>query len=171
MSDFPACYSWMMVNEDAPRAYKTVPDAPPGASAISGINSVAFPSEFAAINAIPQAQRGEHVENFYETCFWNQWIDQIVSDDVAKRVFDAMVNMGPSTACRLLQSAANTLGVPAIAVDGNWGPLTVGTANACDPAALTAAFISARVAHYEAIAAANPNDQQYLAAWIARASK
>jgi lysozyme family protein len=171
MSDFSTCYSWMLANEDAAHAYATVPDAPPGAEAISGINSVAFPSEFAAINAIPQAQRGSAVENFYETCFWNQWIAQVASNDVAKRVFDAMVNMGPSTACRLLQAAVNTRTQPQIATDGNWGPATVAAANACDPVALMGAFIAARVQHYRDIVAANPNDQQYLAAWLARTSK
>ena len=49
MSDFSVCFEWMMDNEDARRAYAQVPDAPPGAFAISGINSAAFPIDFADI--------------------------------------------------------------------------------------------------------------------------
>ena len=119
MADFQVCYNWMMDNEDQGRQYKTVPDAPPGAFAISGINSSAFPTQFAKINALTLDQRGAVVEQFYQDTFWNKWFDQIASDELAERVFDSAVNMGPGTAVKLLQTAA---GCPA---DGVWGPQTV----------------------------------------------
>jgi lysozyme family protein len=62
----------------------------------------------------------------------------------------------------------NTLG-GSLTVDGGWGPMTVAAANAANQAALVQAFIAARVAHYQAIAAANPADQVYLKGWLARA--
>jgi hypothetical protein len=49
--------------------------------------------------------------------------------------------------------------------------VTLGAVNAADPAALTAAFQARRVAYYQAIAAKTPGDEQYLAAWTARANK
>ena len=56
MASFEVAFNWMMDNEDASRAYKTVPDT--GGMAISGINSAAYPSDFARINAIQQGLRG-----------------------------------------------------------------------------------------------------------------
>ena len=170
MADFQTCYDWMMDNEDARRAYVRVPDAPPGAFAISGINSAAFPSDFAAIEAIPQAQRGPSIKRFYEVHFWNNWFSQLLSDDLAKRVFDAAVNMGAGTAIRLLQTAANALG-GALTVDGGWGTLTLTAANSANPAALIAAFIEAREDHYREIVRNNPADEKYLEEWLARAGK
>jgi hypothetical protein len=162
MADFVTAYNWMLDNEDRGRQYKMVPDAPPGAFAISGINSFAYPSQFAAINVIPQAQRGPVVQNFYQLQFWNQWFQQLLSDDVAKRVFDSAVNMGPGTAVKVLQTAVNQIVTTPIAVDGGWGPNTLASANSCVPLALVAQFQQARLAHYQAIVAANPADAQYL---------
>ena len=172
MADLTTCYLWMLENEDPTHAYAVVPDAPPGAHAISGINSAAFPSQFEAIEALPQNQRGPAVWSFYVDQFWNSWFAQLVSDEVAKRVYDASVNMGPGTAVYLLQQAVNDSS-PATVLneDSQWGPKTVGAANACDPVALVAAFKSARVFHYECIVKANPQEEKYLAAWITRAEK
>ncbi len=170
MADFQTCFEWMLDNEDARRAYARVPDAPPGAFAISGINSAAFPSDFAAIEAIPQAQRGPSIKRFYEVHFWNNWFSQLLSDDLAKRVFDAAVNMGAGTAIRLLQTAANALG-GALTVDGGWGTLTLTAANSANSAALIATFIEAREDHYREIVRNNPADEKYLEEWLARAGK
>lgn len=172
MAVFLTSYFWMLDNEDSAHAYAVVPDAPPGAHAISGINSASFPSQFEAIKAIPQNQRGPAVQNFYQTQFWSKWFGQFTSDEVAKRVYDASVNMGPGTAVHLIQQAVNDSS-PATVLneDGAWGPKTVGAVNACDPIALVAAFKGARVFHYECIVKANPADQKYLAAWTIRAEK
>jgi hypothetical protein len=171
MALFTPAFDWMMKNEDAQRAFKSVPDAPPGAWAISGINSREFPAEFAAINTIPQPQRGPAVESFYRTNFWNRWFSAITSDDVAKRIFDAGVNEGSGTACKMAQIASNTLSSAQITEDGNWGPNTVEAINECDSGALVAAFQKVRADRYRAIVAANPLDERYLANWLARAEK
>ena len=170
MASFEIAYEWMMNSEDARRAYARVSDSPPGAFAISGINSAAFPSDFAAIEAIPQSQRGPSIKRFYQLHFWNNWFSQLLSDDLAKRVFDAAVNMGAGTAIRLLQTAANALG-GALTADGGWGTLTLTAANSANPAALIAAFIEAREDHYREIVRNNPADEKYLEEWLARAGK
>ena len=155
MADFATCYAWMMGNEDGPPPwrYKQVIDT--GGQAISGINSAAFPDHFAAIAAIPQAERGPAVQAFYEAEFWNQWFEKLNDDELAKRVFDAAVNMGPGTAVKILQKAAQC------PVDGHWGPQTVNAANAAGEA-LVPAFKAQRLAHYEGIVAANPANAIYL---------
>ncbi len=172
MADFITCFRWAMAVEDPQMEFKTVPDAPPGSFSISGINSHAYPAQFAAINAIPQEQRGPAVQSFYQTEFWNQWYAQLSTNDIAKRVFDEAVNAGPGTAVKILQEAINSLGImPSIAVDGGWGPNTVAAANACDLTELLKAFIKFRCARYSNIAEDNPSDAKYLDGWLERAER
>jgi lysozyme family protein len=171
MADFQIAYEWMMNFEDRAREYAVVPD--PGGSAISGINSAAWPEQYQIITNIPQSNpdRGTLVEAFYRQYIWNEWLAALDSDEVAKRVFDASVNMGSGTAVRLLQGAVNETfpGGGLIAEDGEFGTATVAGVNACGSDALVYDFQQARVAHYQAIVAANPADAKYLPAWTARA--
>ncbi len=171
MADFQTCYLWMMANEDSTFSYAEAPDAPPGAAAISGVNSKSFPAEFAAIAAIPQAERGPTVRAFYQDKFWSPWYARLSTNDVAKRVFDEAVNGGAKTAVRMLQLAVNNVSTQATSVDGVWGPKTVDDSNACNQEELVQTFITVRRAHYRSIAASNPADARYLAAWLERASK
>ncbi len=160
MADFHTDFEFMENNEDRAQAHALVPDAPPGAHAISGINSAAYPAEFAAIAAIPQNQRGPAVEQFYQVHFWNKFEGQL-SDDLAERVLDEAVNAGPGTAVRILQQAINSVGGK-LAVDGAWGPSTISAALLCDQTALLNSFRQARLAHYQAIVARDPSKAQYL---------
>lgn len=169
MADFSTCYNFMMDNEDAPRACAVIHDPTavyPAAQAISGINSAFYPAQFAVIAALPQSQRAVAVESFYQKEFWNKWFDALASTDVAARVFDTAVNMGPGTAVKFLQQAVNSFhaGNP-LAVDGGWGPATVAAANAVNPQTLLAAYHNIRCDHYRAIGGPN------LAGWLARAAK
>lgn len=171
MADFETCFNWTMDNEDSGREYKTVPDAPPGAHAISGINSAAFPSDFARINAMPEAERAPAVESFYRVRFWSPWLEQFQSNELAKRVFDAEFNMGEGTGVKLLQTAVESLTGVSLVVDGLWGPATLRGANMCDPEALTEAFKTVRKQHYRDIVLKKPANAKYLNGWLARAGK
>ncbi len=173
MADFSTAFQWAMNSEDSQMACAVVPDSTPAGCtgpcyAISGINSGLWPADFANISALPQSSRLDAVQAFYQAHYWNDWFAQLVSDEVAKRVFDFSVNGGSGTAVKTLQQAVNALGGN-LTVDGGWGPHTIAAANAADQAALVQAFIAARVAHYQAIVAANPADAQYLKGWLARA--
>ncbi len=177
MADFITCFNWMLPNENGKPPYEKNPDGCPKGCvgpcyAIAGVNSGAFPAQFAAIAAIPQAERGPAVQHFYLTEFWNSWFAQISSNGLAQRIFDEAVNAGEETAVLILQKAINVLSAIHVAVDGKWGPTTVAAANACNQLSLTGEFIQLRCAHYRAIYASNPtkyaND---LAGWLARAEK
>ena len=182
MANFETAYAWAQNSEDPANAHEIVLDpcpkgcALPHCYAISGINSGAWPAEYAAIAALPQDQRGPAVEAFYRAHFWNQWYEQLASDEVAKRVYDMAVNGGSGAAVEILQRAINQIALKMAApgsylliIDGGWGPHTVASANALDPAGLIPAFCAERVLHYQAIAAANPDKEKYLAIWTARA--
>lgn len=170
LADFATCFSWMLDNEDRPRRYNVTTDNN-GGGVVAGINAKSYPSAFAHIASLPQDERGDAVEAFYLSNFWNQWYAALKSDDLAKRVFDMAVNAGPATTVRILQGAIPEAGGPAVAIDGKWGPSTVNAANACDQNQLLLAYKAARCQHYKDIVEANPADQPYLAAWIARAEK
>ena len=177
MGNFGVAFSWLMQDEDETNLHATVLDACPSGCAgpcwaISGINSGAWPLQFAKIDALPQAQRGPEVETFYQAAFWNQWFAQIDSDEVAKRVFDFGVNAGEKTSVRCLQQAVNSfhVGNP-LETDGEWGPATVAAVNAVNPLTLVAAFQQTRCAYYECIVAKNPADARYLDGWLARAKR
>ena len=178
MADFDTAYNFMMDNEDFTRACKQVSDSVPAGCtgpcyAISGINSGSWPAQFAAISAMAQSDRGPAVEQFYHDNYWNDWFQQVASDEVGKRVFDFTVNGSSQLAVRTLQQAVNAVnaGGAQINEDGGWGPHTIAAVNAADPVALVTAFKAKRLAHYQAIAAANPDRQQYLKGWSIRAGK
>lgn len=173
MANFNVAFQWSMQFEDPKMACAQVPDAAPAGIAgpcfaISGINSGAWPTDFAGIAALPQEGRSAAVGAFYKAKFWNQWLEQIESDDLAKRVFDFGVNGGAGTAVKTLQRALNSLG-GTLTVDGGWGPATLAATNAADAAALVKGFIEERAAYYQAIVANHPADAAYLNVWLARA--
>ena len=169
MASFSTALAWTLDNwEDPSHEYKKAPDAPPGAFAIAGVNSAAWPEDFFAISTFPQNERAAPVAAFYSKHFWTNWLSQVASDEVAKRVFDAGVNMGSGTAAKLIQAAVNACG-GSVAVDGQLGPGSLAAVNGCDPVALVTAFKKQRSDHYRRIVALNPANEKYLAGWLERA--
>lgn len=177
MASFDVALNWTLNFEDSQRQYAVVNDV--GGIAIAGINSRSFPTDCARIAALPQDQRAEPVAKFYQVNFWNQWYQQIASDEVAKRVFDMAVNGGTGAAVKCLQRAiSDVMGEDeedehACTVDGKWGPDTIGWANALNKGwtaeELVSAFKQLRGDHYRAIVSNNPEMAKYLNVWLARA--
>ena len=168
MDDFQTCLMWTMQWEDPRLAYAVTSDNK--GQVLSGINSAAWPEDFARISALGQAERPAAVAAFYRRCFYNQWLAQL-GIDIQKRAFDCGVNEGSGTAIKVLQESINVVRktAPFIAEDGLWGPATVAAANSVDQAALVATFIEGRSAEYRKIVADDPADEPYLAGWLARA--
>ena len=163
MAIFDLCYSFLLPNEDyTPPRYDDKPDPSrfdPTAHAIAGINSFLWPEQFAVIAALPQAERGPAVENFYRTEYWTVWYDKLTSNKLAAMTLDADVNQGQGWAVRFLQTACGST------VDGLWGVNTLAAANGSDPAIVVPAFIEARQARYRQVGGSS------LDAWLARAAK
>lgn len=177
MSQYLEALNYLLDSEDPSRSYKAAPDACPAdctgpCAAIAGINSGAWPAEYAKIADQPQEKRGPLVALFYQSKFWTPLlIGGIESQDVANRVLDAVVNMGPSSAIRLLQEAVNLASVTQVKVDGLMGPSTLAAVNSINPEKLVAQFNDLRRKHYVEIADADPSKGQYLKGWLARAQK
>lgn len=87
--------------------------------------------------------------------------------DLACKVFDLAVNLGPRTVALVLQNACAECGQD-IAPDGAIGARTLAAAKACDEAALLAAFKLQAANHYQDLAARHPALRRYLAGWLAR---
>lgn len=169
MAQFPPAYDYVMRFEDPEKTYASATDNN-GAGVISGINQASFPSDFAFINSIIQPQRGPAIARFYDSRFWTPlMLGGLESQDVANRVMDAAVDMGPSTGVKLLQEAVNALHGGSVGVDGLMGPQTREATNARDPEALLAAFRTMRGDYYRQIVASRPEDEKYLPGWLRRA--
>jgi len=110
----------------------------------------------------------DQVAVIYKFGFWR--FDGFDSQQVACKVFDMDVNAGLPRAVKLLQAAINTLG-GSLEDDGVLGPATIAAANACDKDALLKALVDVSMSFYEEVAAAHPNDEQFLAGWESRAKE
>lgn len=168
MADFATCLTWTLHNEDSQLTYEATPDS--GGFAIAGVNSHMWPADYAYIAWLPVDERAAAVSTFYRFKFWSPAMEKIVSNEVAKRLFDAAVNMGVETSVRILQRAiADLSGI--IDVDGLLGKDTVDRANLLDVSALVRAFQNERVTAYEKIVAEHPEKKADLAGWLARARR
>ncbi len=169
MSNFIIAYGWMLDFEDPDKHFQAHPDATPEGKtgpcmAIAGINSCEFPAQYAAIAAAFFTDRSPLIQRFYKDNFWNGWLQGILSDEVAKRVFDFSVNSGPERAVLTLQQAVNGLHVP-VAEDGELGPITMAAVNVCDAESLVKAFCNLRLEFYQSL----PDWNLYGADWEMRA--
>ena len=106
----------------------------------------------------------------YRKYFWDQpGYGNIVDQNMATKVMDVAVNCGEPRAERMLQLAANSLGAK-LQVDGNMGPKTLAVVNSLDPKKLVVAMKDEQVKYYNAIVAARPLNQKFLAGWLKRAA-
>jgi len=102
---------------------------------------------------------------FYQVHFWDRYhIGLLNSQDVANKVCDLAVNVGPGTAIKFLQRAVGTKD------DGVLGPATAAAANAVDPDMLLAQIKEAGEHYYRDVAAAHPEWADNLNGWLARLS-
>lgn len=101
--------------------------------------------------------------------YWRDWwvkygYDRIDDADVAAKVFDMAVNMGPSQAHKLVQRAAGGL-----VDDGILGPLSVARINECEPGDLLDGIRAQAEPYYRNLADRKPRMKKYLNGWLRRA--
>lgn len=130
----------------------------------------ATPQEIAAIKGMSVTTAMQ----LYKSEIWDKYrCGEIEDQDVASKVFDLVVNLGPGEATMILQRATNTLtaiGPNTLKVDGIIGYQTISTVNKCKLPFLLAAIRAQATKVYTAIAAAHPELEGRLQGWLARLS-
>lgn len=110
----------------------------------------------------------ETAGKIYAVEYW-PGLEAVESQAVASKIFDLRVNFGVAGGNRIAQQAANQLVDPPTAVDGRWGPDTVETINAADPALMLDELATAAAARYQAIVERDPSQETFLRGWMKRA--
>jgi lysozyme family protein len=112
----------------------------------------------------------ETAATLYLWCFWAPSHCDRLPHGVDGMVLDQAVNAGRTNGARLLQRAINVAGHrPALAEDGQIGPVTLRAAAAVPFLPLRAAFRAVAAARYEKVAQANPSQRKFLRGWLNRA--
>jgi lysozyme family protein len=108
-------------------------------------------------------------KKLYKRLFWDKYkYEQVADVNVATKVFDAAVNMGPYWGHKLAQVAAKDCG-QTLEIDGKFGPQTIKALNACDGNWM--GYMCKRMAdHYQDIVTARPSNKEFLSNWLKRAA-
>ena len=132
----------------------------PGGETKFGISHKAYPSLDIRSLTLEQAKA------IYKRDYWIY--SRIQDQDVATKVFDLAVNLGPPAAHRLLQTALLALGEP-VAVDGVLGPQTLAATNRVNPEQLRQELRAEAAVYYAQTVLTNPSEQKFLLGWMRRA--
>ena len=136
----------------------------PGGETKYGISKRSYP------NLDIKALTKEQAIEIYRRDWWDRYgYDRIEPLEVAAKVLDMAVNMGPDAAHRCLQRALHACGRRDVIIDGIIGPQTVGAANSVPPEALLAALRSEAASHYRMVAFEHLELRRFLAGWLNRA--
>jgi lysozyme family protein len=100
---------------------------------------------------------------FYENQFWHHINgDSINNDRTAALLMSASVNIGISTAVKLIQNVLQ------VSADGILGLATLHELNSKDPQSINDMYRAVWNTHYRNIVDANPNDAKFLQGWLNR---
>jgi lysozyme family protein len=121
------------------------------------------------LNIDPKTMTRESAVNLYRMFFWSTIYDQIQDQTLATKIFDMAVNMGPSRAHQILQSALNFLG-ETLGVDGQIGRLTMAAIARHAPDYIVRAIKGKQADFYRSLVEKNPSQGVFLKGWLRRAS-
>ena len=106
----------------------------------------------------------------YKTMWWDaQHYERLVDQQVATKVFDSAVNMGPSMAHKLAQRATNDLGYKLVE-DGNLGPLSCNAINACSAREWLLTYCMRLRGFYDDLVKQHPDFAGFIDGWHRRAN-
>ena len=137
----------------------------PGGETKFGISKRAYPDL-----DIANLTREQAIE-IYRRDWWKRYgYDRIKSLEVATKVFDLAVNMGPQAAHRCLQRALHACGQRHVVIDGLIGQQTIGAVNSVESeAALLAALRAEAAAHYRGLIERREELRRFEQGWLNRA--
>ena len=105
----------------------------------------------------------------YRNHFWDKYNYSGIQDqDVANKVMDSSVNMGPAASHKIFQRALRACGNP-IKDDGLIGSKTLTAAKEVSLVALKAAMRSEMAGYYRSIISKKPRMAKYKRGWLRRA--
>ncbi len=112
----------------------------------------------------------ETAKEIYKKCWWDKFqYGNILDQDLATKIFDIAVNIGPYQAHKILQRAINnTINNYPIEVDGIIGKRTRSASNIIDPQILRKEFITLVTDFYKELCNKNVNFRKYLQGWLNR---
>lgn len=110
----------------------------------------------------------EQAKIIYFNDFWKPFFYEKIDVDLAGKVFDTAVNIGPKKAFKLLQQAVNNYGANLL-VDGSVGEKTIQAVNKLDPKILLAEFRVQQEQYYNSLVTSNPKLKKFINGWIKRA--
>ena len=156
MADFDPAVAKTLIREGGAR-FTDNPDDHGGATKY-GISQRAYP------NVDIRNLTEDGAKAIYKRDYWDRVAgDTLKSQAVAENVFDTAVNMGATTATKLVQMTLD------LDVDGKFGPGTTKAVNATDEQEFLAEFTVAKVARYAAICNKDRSQSKFLLGWINRA--
>src|SRR5690606_6838431 len=112
----------------------------------------------------------EQAIEIYRRDWWERYgYGRLREVEVAVKVFDLSVNVGPRQAHTMLQQALHAAGYRDVVIDGIIGPQTCAAANAAPPDVLLAALRAEAAAYYRRLIERNPTLKKYERGWMRRA--
>lgn len=163
-------FIFTMKNED-PTLAGVVVDEPHGAKARYGVNSLAHPEAITdGFYEMPKGEAWCYAMRIFIQSYWTKVSgDDIDSQLLANKICDLGYVMGPESSGKIVQRAANQIiGHDELLVDGQIGPKTLAQVKGLDRILLYNAIKDFAKQRFKDIAAANPDEAQYLAGWLKR---
>lgn len=138
--------------------------ADPGGETNFGISKKSYPDL-----DIKNLSREQAIEIYYRD-FWQKYrYCELQDEDIASKVFDLSVNMGPGIAHAHLQFAVMFSSMMTLRVDGIIGPKTIKAVNTHPVPTLLLAKLKLRAVKYYADLGLDTGKVKYLRGWIYRA--
>lgn len=111
----------------------------------------------------------DEATSIYLKYWWNTYnLGSILNQALAAKVFDTIVNLGPTGGTRQIQKACNEANIP-IDIDGILGPQTI-AALSKNPTLILTNIRKSLVSYYKDIVQYNPDQAKFLKGWLARAN-
>ncbi|MHA2337481.1 MAG: glycoside hydrolase family 108 protein [Candidatus Hodarchaeales archaeon] len=127
------------------------------------VNSMGFALD------IKDISRDQAVEYYFDY-FWEPYgLDELESEILAIKFFDAIVNLGPSQATKCLQRSLRATGKNYVNDDGGLGPITKRAIKESTIDYLLIAFRSEIACHYRRLVDMHPNNKAFIKGWLRRA--
>jgi len=155
MADFDPAVAKTLIREGGSRFTDNADDR--GGATKYGISQRAYPNLDIANLTEDQARA------IYKQDYWDRVSgDNLKSQAVAENIFDTAVNMGTTTATKLVQLTLD------VGVDGKFGADTLKAVNAVDEKEFLTEFTLAKVARYAAICNKDRSQAKFLLGWLNR---